>query len=187
MDIILIRHGESEDNIRKAYSTDETRLTKTGRDQIVETRDKLQGLNYNKVFISPIYRTKETAEILNLDGVEESSIRELDFGIFKGKTFHEISDIYPEETKEWNDDIFYYSIPQGESINDGYERISEFLDRISKEKENVVLITHDGVIRLALCWVLGNIEHFFKFRLRNGSISVISINEGFNSIKNVNL
>lgn len=187
MDIILVRHGESEDNVRKAYSLDETPLTKNGRSQILRTKTRLLDFKYRDIYVSPILRAKETAHILELEGVDEECIKEMDFGIFKGNTFDEITNRYPKETDEWQKDIYNYSIPGGESIVASYNRISEFLDRISKREDNVLLVTHDGIIRLALCWVLGSVEHFFKFRLNNGSITVISVGVDYKSIKNVNL
>lgn len=182
----MIRHGESEDNIQRIFSRDHTRLTKKGIDQIKETKELLKKFEYDKVYYSPLRRTVETLENLELEGIEEIRIREINFGIFTGRTFKEISEIYPDETKNWVDDSNNYLIPEGESLFNVYKRVGAFLEEISNYDENILLVTHDCVIRLALSWVFDNPDYFFKFKIDNGSISIISIDDGFKYIKKLN-
>jgi broad specificity phosphatase PhoE len=186
MDIIMIRHGETEDNVKKIFSRDNTRLTDNGIQQIRGTRELLKHFNYSKIYYSPLTRTVETLENLGLEGIEEERIREINFGIFTGKTFEEISEIYPTESKAWVEDSINYAISQGESLIDVYSRLSEFLEEISKEEENILLVCHDCIIRLALCWIFDNPDYFFRFKVDNGSINVISIDGGFKYIKKLN-
>ena len=187
MDIIMIRHGESEDNTKKIFSRDDTSLTEKGIDQITDTKELLKKYNYKKVYYSPLKRTVETLETLELEGIEEQRIREINFGIFTGKTYKEILELYPEESKLWVDDSYNYKMLDGESLSDVYTRLVEFLEEISKEKDNVLLVCHDCIVRLALCWIFDNPDYFFKFKIDNGSINIISIDEkGFKFIKKLN-
>lgn len=182
----MIRHGESEDNIQRIFSRDDTKLTEKGIEQIEETKELLKKFKYDRVYYSPLKRTVETLGILGLTGIEEIKIREINFGIFTGKTFEEISEIYPDETKSWLGDTQQYIIPQGESLLDVYNRVKRFLEEISKYDENILLVTHDCVIRLALSWIFDNPDYFFKFKVDNGSINIVSIDEGFKYIKKLN-
>lgn len=182
----MIRHGESEDNIQKIYSRDNTRLTKKGIDQIKTTKELLKHFNYDKVYYSPLTRTVETLNHLGLRGIEEPQIREFDFGDFVGRTFQELLELYPEEAKKWIDNPYKYTVPNGENIFDVYYRVVKFIEELSKEEENVLLVCHDCVIRLALCWIFDNPEYFFNFKVDNGSINIITIDEGFKYIKMVN-
>lgn len=182
----MIRHGETEDNVKKVYSRDSTSLTEEGITQIARTKELLKEYNFEKVYYSPLKRTVETLNYLGLEGKEEIRIREINFGIFTGKTFEEISDIYPQETKSWINNINNYKIPEGESLLDVYERVSEFLEELCKLDKNVLLITHDSVISLALCWVFDNPEYFFRFKVDNGSISTISVENRFKYIRRLN-
>lgn len=183
----MIRHGESEDNIMKVFSRADTRLTPTGIGQIIKTKDKLKDYKFSKVFYSPLARTIETHKHLELNGIEEERIQELNFGIFTGKTFKEYTAEYPVESKAWIDDVFNYDIPKGESIVTVYNRLKTFLDELVDKDEDVVLVTHDGIIKLACCWVFDNPNYFFKFKADNGSISVITINDGDKYINNLNI
>lgn len=186
MDIIMIRHGESEDNIKKVFSRADTKLTPKGIEQIKNAKEKLSDYKFSRVFYSPLARTIETHHHLGLDGIEEGRIQELNFGIFTGKTFNEYTEEYPEESKAWLDDVYNYHIPQGESLVSVYNRLKTFLDELVERDEDVVLVTHDGIVKLACCWVFDNLEYFFKFKADNGSISVITINDGDKYISKLN-
>lgn len=177
MDIIMIRHGESEDNVLKVFGRYESPLSQSGIDQIKDTKEALKDFQFSKVYYSPFKRTVETLNILELKGEEDRRIGEFDFGIFSGLTYAEIEEKYPSEYKAWNKNTGEYIIKNGESLEMVYKRVKDFLEEIVKKGESVVLVTHAGVIRLALCWVFDNIDYFFKFKVNNGSINVISVDE----------
>ncbi len=187
MDIILIRHGQTENNVEGIFSTKSTRLTEKGREQIKKVKTYLGTLSFDKVYVSPLYRAIETMEILELDGEKEERIKEVDFGLFEGNTYEVIKEKFPEEAKQWNEDYINYVTPKGESIKLAYERVTSFLEELSKKDKNVVLVCHDGVIRIALSWVFDNVNYFFKFKVENGSINIISVDEyGFKYINKTN-
>ena len=183
MDIIMIRHGETEDNVKKVFSRTDTGLTKEGIEQTKEIKKNLEKLSYDKIYYSPLIRIAETLKILELEGVSETRIREIDFGIFAGKSFEEISRIYPNECKSWMEDMNNYTIPEGESLINLYSRVKEYLEEVSKKDENILLITHEGIIRSVLCWVFDDINYFSKFKIGNGSVNIVSIEDGFKYIK----
>ncbi|WP_415875240.1 histidine phosphatase family protein [Clostridium sp.] len=186
MDIIMVRHGESEDNVKKVYSSISTPLTEKGKAKILQIKKLLEKYNYEEIYYSPYKRAVDTIHYLDLEGKEDNRIREIDFGIFEGKTFEEISKIYPEETKLWIEDIYNYRIPKGESLLDVYNRVSEFLEELCKMNKSVLLVTHDSVIRLALCWVFDEPLYFYRFKVDNVSITTITVNEGYKYINRLN-
>lgn len=186
MDIIMIRHGQTEDNIRKIFSRDSTELTQRGQEEMLEAKVSLQSFNYKNIYYSPLKRTVQSIKQLDLEGVIEDRLREINFGDFTGKTFKEIGESHPEETKNWVEDSINYRVPGGESVVDVYKRVSSFLEELVESDEDVLLICHDCVIRLALCWVFGNPDYFFRFKVDNASISVISIDDNYKYIKKTN-
>ena len=177
MDIIMIRHGESEDNVLKVFGRYESPMSEKGISQIENTRELLKDFEFSKVYYSPFLRTIETLKVLELEGEEDKRIGEYDFGIFAGLNHKEIEEKYPLKYEDWNQDLTGYIIEDGESLQIVYDRVKEFLDEIVKKGESVVLVTHAGVIRLAYCWVFDNIDYFFKFKVDNGSINIISVDE----------
>lgn len=182
----MLRHGETEDNIRRIFSRDDTKLTKKGICQILNSKELLKKFDYDDIYYSPLARTIESKDIIGLDGIKEDRIREIDFGVFTGKTFNQIFQIYPFETKKWIEDPLRYRVPEGENVIDVYGRIESFINKIILNNKNVLLICHDCVIRNILCWVFDNPEYFFRFKIDNGSINIISIDEGFKYIKKLN-
>lgn len=186
MDILMIRHGESEDNIRKVFSSFDTKLTEDGKEQIKRTRILLENYEYEDVYYSPLTRTDETRQFLELEGIKEPRIAEIDFGIFTGLGYEELTRLYPMESKQWVDDPYTYDIPKGESINNAYKRVEEFLEEVIIEDKNILLITHEGIIRIICSWVFENPKYFFKFKANNGSLSIISVVDGYKFIKKLN-
>ena len=186
MDIIMIRHGESTDNVEKILSTYDTQLTEKGILQIKRATELIRPYKVNKIYYSPLTRTDQTRKYLELEGIPEERIREINFGIFAGYKYEEFIVIYPEESKLWIDNPYEYDIPDGESLNTVYKRVVSFLDEIVSEDEDVILVTHEGIIRLICCWVFENPQYFFKFKADNGSLSIVSINEGYKYIKKLN-
>ena len=105
MDIIMIRHGESEDNIKKVFSNYNTQLTEYGKKQITRTKESLKKYEFGNVYYSPLTRTNETRQYLGLEGVKEPRIAEIDFGIFTGLAYEELTRLYPLESKQWIEEI----------------------------------------------------------------------------------
>lgn len=178
VDIIMIRHGESEDNVKRVFGTFESPLSEKGKEEIKRTRETLKEFEFEKVYYSPFKRAIQTYQILGLKGEEDSRIGEYDFGIFSGLDSDGIEEKYPGEYKKWISDPTEYVIKEGESLDMAYNRVVKFLEEIIEKDESVVLVSHAGIIRLAFCWVLGNIDNFLQFKVGNGSINVISIEEG---------
>lgn len=182
----MIRHGESEDNVKRVYGSDFSKLSQKGIEQVKVAKESLKEFPYEKIYYSPLTRTKETLDYLGLKGIEDLRIRELNFGLFAGKNHGQVEKSFPKEFKMWNDDIYNYIIPQGESLIQNYERVKDFLEEIIKEDKDVLLVTHGGVIRLILSWVFDNPEYFFKFKVDNASINIVAIEDNYKYIKKLN-
>lgn len=187
MDIILLRHGQTYDNLLGVYSEDSTRLTNKGKKQILKAKDILNEFHIENIYYSSLIRAKESFKLLNSEGVESKEIVEYNFGIFKGKTYDEIIKEYPVESNKWVRDPFRYKIPKGESMLELYNRVESFLKKLVLHDKNVLLVTHAGVIQAALSWVFDDINNFYKFKIDNGSLSVISINSDYKYLSKLNL
>lgn len=186
MNIYLLRHGETEHNKRGVYyGKTDSHLNIKGIDEINRAKVILEGINFNKVFISESMRTKQTYEII-FSGKEslkiniDKRINELDFGEFEGKSYDYIKNTYPEECLNWENDWKGFIPPDGESYVQFYKRVKQFMDYIiTLKEENVLIITHSGVIKSIYCYVLfENIDLFWKFSSKNGDISIIKYEYG---------
>lgn len=186
MDIIMIRHGETDDNVKKIYGRKNTALNKRGLGQVKDLKKTVEAFKEKKIYISPLERTVETASILELHGDLAGNIGEIDFGIFEGKTYQEIERDHPRATQAWVEDYMNYEIPKGESLKAVYLRLIGFIEERLKEQEDIVLVSHEGVIRLLFSWVFDDPNLFFKFKIDNASVNRITIKDGYKYISLLN-
>jgi alpha-ribazole phosphatase len=185
MNIFLLRHGETKENKNKTYYGKlDSELNEAGIAQAKNAGKLLKGIEFDSVYISERQRTKKTAEIAldksGLNFVVDSRINEISFGAFEGKDYKEIQEKFPKETELWDKDWKGFQPPSGESYLEFYDRIKSFMDDIiKKQEENILIVTHGGVIRTIYCYVLGgNMDLYWKFASRNGDVSIIKYEFG---------
>lgn len=156
MQITVVRHGESIGNTKKGFISgrvDRDGLSKKGKIQIVRTAWELKAHQFDTVLVSPVTRTKETAQILNL--YHHAPIQmvdwltELHHGVFEGKFWWEMMDQVP---KGWQYDKEAYdqAIPGGgESFQQLGERVwhgFKWLLSTFPEHANLLLVSHQATI-----------------------------------------
>lgn len=194
LELILIRHGETESNRRGSYlGWTDVELNEIGIEQVRLLRDRLKGTKVDKIYASPLKRALQTAEIINenyrLDIVPSDGLKERNFGIWDDLTFEEITQKHPSEYNDWIGDWIKYQIKDGESALEAYERSAAFVDEIIKNNTEgaIMLVTHLGTIRFLLAHLLDlGIENSWHFRVNNASITKIEINDGYSVLTMLN-
>ena len=158
--IVVFRHGESEDNVRRIFSgwRDETDITEVGKKQAEALRSELNKLKIDVVITSDQVRSKHTAKIAfakhpNLDNLvwkEDWRIKERNYGDLNGKSKEEAMAKNPKEAIKWRRG-YETAPPGGESIKMVEMRVWPFLDelkeRVKLEKINVALSTSGNSMR----------------------------------------
>lgn len=156
MHIDLLRHGEDEKNKLGGWS--DNHLTSTGISQIKGVCDYLDQ-DYDLIISSDLVRARETADIisskLKKEIVFNEKLREINNGDLKNLTKEEFDQQY--SGLYFNTLRMDQAYPNGESPNDFYTRIKEFLLelRYSYEGKKLLLITHGGVITVIQCLLNG--------------------------------
>ena len=184
--IYLIRHGETTWNEAGRYQGHrDVELSPRGLKQAILLRERLQRENIKAVYASDLRRARETANIIaqahGLMVKELPSLRELNFGLWEGLTYQEIASQYPEEWKKWLADPGNIRVPGGESYLELQERVYGTLQKIVAQHpgENLAIVAHGGPLRVIICQVLGlGLGGLWRFRIDNGSISVLDYYEG---------
>ncbi len=164
----VMRHGESEGNALGYYDSDgcETNgLTEKGREQTLASAEALAGKGIEKIYASPMLRTKETAELvaekLGLSGdniVYDDRLKEINFGEFSGKD----AENPIERFAEWKKGKGYEDvIPGGESYFDAKNRFGSFLYELEETRvgEKVLIVSHGVVFESAEVLVRGAASH----------------------------
>jgi len=108
--IYLLRHGETVYNTEKRYlGRSDIPLSPAGREALGRA-----AFSPEKVYVSPLRRAVETAEVLFPDATQVTvpDFREMDFGIFEGRSYREMSD--DPEYRAWVAGNCLGMVPGGE-------------------------------------------------------------------------
>ena len=157
----LVRHGKDDGTVRGGWS--QQPLTNEGKAQADELASFVQGsdLAIKYIYSSDLLRAMQTAQSvadkLHLPIVPMPEFREVNNGDLAGIKNELANKMYPG--LYWNTLDWEQRYPGGESPKEFYERISTAWDAFQKmalnRNENVLLVTHGGVINVILSIVNG--------------------------------
>ena len=162
--LLLVRHGESEAN-RLGFFAGQTdvELLEKGALQAGITGEYIaKNYKVERVYASDLVRARKTGEIIaektNSELVTDRRLREINAGVWQGKTFDELTANYSEGYSKWLSDIGNTRCEGGESVRELSERICAALTDIAEREsgKTVVIATHATPIRTAQC-VLGGL------------------------------
>ena len=177
---MLIRHGLTLGNERGAYigKTDET-LSNKGVAAIRQAAAEGFYPIVDKLFISPMKRCRQTAEIIypGIDPVEISGFAERDFGRYEGKSFAELKD--DPEYMSWVHSGGSLPFPDGEMDEAFRERVTAAYRRLLREDakddtKRIGIIAHGGTIMTIMhCFYDHSSSDLFAWHLYNGDYYLV--------------
>lgn len=195
--ILLVRHGETDWNRDKRFQGQiDVPLNETGQRQGMQCAEFLKGIHIDRAVSSPMSRPKETAELILKHhlGVQlsfDDNLKEISHGLWEGKLEAEIEAGFPGELQRWKDTPEAVQMPEGENLNQVWERArlawQAILDSIVApvdgedlgHPQTILVTAHDAVNKALLCQLVGlGPEHFWTFKQGNGSVSVIDYPRG---------
>lgn len=156
MELYLVRHGQSQSNaehIMQGTKIDKP-LTEKGRRQAEATKQKINGIKFDRVFVSPLKRASETAEIIagpQTTITFDPRLVEFDYGKWDGHRIEQLVADYPD----YFDDIANFGnswkVSGGESYQGAQKRLSSFMNNLDiNSNEHVLVVSHGMTIKL---WV----------------------------------
>ena len=160
MRVALLRHASCAGNLRHAYvggKTDEP-LCPTGLEDAGMRRGEISRTLLERgfqsvvcVYVSPMMRCRQTARALfdGIDLVGVEGLREMDFGIFEGKSAHDMET--DRDYRAWVDGMCEGCCPQGESRAEFAARTcGAFEDLLATATgggvEQLVIVAHGGTL-----------------------------------------
>jgi broad specificity phosphatase PhoE len=183
VDIYVMRHGETEANVRQILiGREDSPFTESGRQQPVEVARHLVGRDLARIYSSPMDRTQRTAALVQetLDRpvpVElEEAIAEIDAGEFSGLSFPEVWSLLPSDAI-----LGQFHYPGGESWRGVQERAVSFVYGLEARHggDAVLLVTHAGVIAGLVAEYLGEpIEEYIRTRFGHDFLGRIVLRGG---------
>jgi alpha-ribazole phosphatase len=187
MDIYLIRHTQTANAAGLCYGQSNVGLAESFAEEVDTLYDKLPEFDdHCRVFSSPLSRCVQLAETFSDTVTTDARLQELYFGDWEGKLFNEIE---PSALQQWTDNFATAAPPNGETFGDLYQRTGTFWQELLQlEAEQVIIITHAGVIRALLARVLNlPLANAFQFRVDAGSVHKLSCVDDYIYLEYVNL
>jgi probable phosphoglycerate mutase len=168
MRLLLIRHGQTVDNVHGRLGTvvPGPPLTELGREQAAAIPDALAADEIEAIYASTMLRTRLTAEPLAharglpirvIDGIQEIAAGELE-----GRSDQDAIRAYMGTIFSWWHD-FDARIPGGEDGNGFYERFTAAINSIAASHAGTVaIVSHGAAIRTWVSWTSTNLDEEFS-------------------------
>ena len=195
LELYLVRHGETESNIKKRYQGwTESILTEKGLLQAERVGQFLAHKKISALYASDLSRAAHTAQVIGSHSVLKPEInpllREINFGHWEGLTFDEIKATWPQEVTLWMDNPFRRSAPAGETIVEVGERMQLFVKNLSRlypDGLRVAAVSHGGSIRALLHSIMNlNKQTFWEIAIENASVSLVRLKGGRQAVEYYN-
>ena len=180
----LVRHGETDWNAAgRVQGHTPTELNESGRKQAREIGLLLKDHKFAAVWSSDLPRAYQTAELIvqtagfGMSIQKTERLRERSFGKYEGLTTAEIGAVRTALGLSQTGDLADWTgMPGVESNEVLWERISTVLREASDRhaREDVVVVTHGGVIARVVYRILGIPEGTPRhFPLSNGIVAIV--------------
>ena len=161
--IILVRHGQSEANANFIFAGhSDFPLTEFGHKQAklvaeyLAKNEKIDAI-YSSDLKRAYYTAVPTAELLGMEIIKDTRLREVFAGEWESKPTSFIEENYPEDFNCWRNDFSHVRCTGGESIIEVYNRIVPAICEISKENDGrtVLITSHATVVRSFFTYAMG--------------------------------
>jgi alpha-ribazole phosphatase len=184
MEIHLIRHTAVENPENLCYGFSDISLRNSFPEDF---KNVCLDTDFDQVISSPSSRCTILAEHFKFNYKTDERIREMNFGGWEMKKW---TDIPEGEINPWYQDFINIKATSGENLLEMQTRVLNFWNELTAEKHinKVLLITHAGVIRLMIQSVLEfPLENIFKIQIDYGKKVIIQVNEGYFSVRKLNV
>ncbi len=183
--IYLVRHGESVANTKGIYQgqTYNTPLSVMGRKQAKALAEYFTDIKIDKIFASPLIRTKmtaqEVADIKKFEVFEIPEITETNHGEWEGLEKKVILAKWPNAYQLWLTRPIEVKFPHGETFKETSRRVLRWWNCTVKKDKNLLVVTHDNVIRIIVAKTLGlDFNNIWKFQLNPAAVTTIEVENG---------
>ncbi len=190
--VYLLRHAQSEANIKGilAGRDNSVNLSKNGQKQASNLVNYLEELNISQVYCSPLERCIQTINPFMRKNPRiafdfEPQLLEMDYGTWSGKSLKILS-----RNKQWKlvqGSPEKFRFPEGESFKQMRLRVDLMINKLSKAKKPVLLVTHGDIVKMFITSALNApINQFQNYVIEPGSITTLNLSKSGNSVLQTN-
>ena len=186
MKIYFVRHGETEWNVKKIFQgVKDSPLTSLGKEQAKKLKNRLNQLDFDCFYSSPLGRAKETLRILtedrkNITLGEIENFREIDMGEMEGVPRDDFERKYTVQFNNlwYNGKDYDPSEYKGENFQEVMDRVKKGLDFLvtNHKKDDKILVVSHGIALEAIFACINNegVENFSERKVpENTSLTIV--------------
>lgn len=162
MDLILVRHGDSEATPGLCIGQTDVALSSEGFLAIQRLAAYWNGPAPRFLFSSDLRRAQQSAQVFAaqfaIEPLADPRLREVDLGEWDGERWDAIAAKDPQRYRHWADNWVIQEAPGGESFSDVMRRTGAWLAAqlgTTADDDVVLAVAHAGSIRALLCHALG--------------------------------
>lgn len=151
--IIAIRHGETAWNVATRIQGQlDIGLNNIGRWQAKQLAQALAEEPFQAIYASDLLRAWDTAisvgDAVNTPVQTVHALRERGFGVFEGKTFAQIGELWPDQAQRWRQRDPDFSPEGGESLVEFRQRVVTAVNQLAAAHTGgqIALVAHGGVM-----------------------------------------
>ncbi len=174
--MLLVRHGRTAWNVQRRFlGLTDVPLDEVGRAQAQRVGAALRG-RVHRVYSSWLSRAWQTAQALGAPA-RLHGVHEIDRGHLEGLDMDQVRERYPSFAEAWSEDPARAEVPGGEPLEQCQRRALDALARVCEahgDQEIVAIVTHQLLIALAVCGVLGQpVQSYPEHRLANAAVTAL--------------
>jgi broad specificity phosphatase PhoE len=178
--IYFARHGDKAigDFYNETLGICDEPLSERGQDDAQRIAAYFRDIDIRKIYASQYVRTQRTAaptaNVKELPVIVDARINEIHGGDFHRMSEAKFAKAYPELWHDFTHHLRDVKFPGGESGAEVKARQDSFLADMEKERGDILVVSHDGFIRLLMCNILGLPVYMrYKFRTDMGGVSAV--------------
>ena len=185
--IYFIRHGLTDWNIQRRFQgTCDVPLNDTGLEQARVAASRCAQLRLERIYHGTLLRAAQTAQaVADATGaplIPCPGFNEVCLGAFQSLNHEQARAQYPAEYAQYFADRINAAPPGGESLLQVQQRALAMLCEIERDAQGcgrIAIVSHGALLKTLLGAIAGiPLEHFAKYDVSNGSISVIESKNG---------
>ena len=186
----IIRHADKEegDFYNLKLSHQDPPISEKGRLKAQELLLFFSDKSIDRIYISEYIRTEQTikyfAEKKEITPIIDHHLNEIDNGLIEGMSEKTLQQRYPDVWNAFQERDRDFQFPEGESGEEAQKRIESFFKDKQASNEDLILVSHDGLIRLLMCYILGiPVYRRWDFQVDTCGITEIEYQAAFNKWK----
>jgi alpha-ribazole phosphatase len=192
--LYILRHGATERRGKKSFIGQiDPSLNPEGRKLAKEWQRALRCVCFSQIWSSDLKRAYETAEVVadsrEITVRQSAELREICMGTWDGAMMSHIREKFPTLWQARGKDFANFRPPGAETFTELQRRVVPFIHYImSYSSGNILIVTHDGVIRVLLCQLFQvPLSNLFRIHLDYGGLTLIKDINGDLKVEKVNL